>query len=236
MNSSMLFNVTTIMYMVSMIVFFAFLASKSKAVGLTASLVAYGGWTIQTTAILLRWKESYDLGRGHAPLSNLFESVVFFAWTIILIYGIIEVKYASQEGSHTLAFDEPQFSYVLLSQPGGKESAKITAVEAELSSPRHGLCPTQLGTCRDTLRGYLLASNEKGGSKISYIFDVTDAKGTRVARVSGDELVPGKAADPWDAVNGTVLNTIAGKTTSQLAASLPHGGAKSVMIAMSPMH
>ena len=75
------------------------------------------------------------------------------------------------------------------------------------------------GSAAYTLRGYLLASSEKGGSKISYIFDVTDAKGTRVARVSGDELVPGKAADPWDAVNGTVLNTIAGKTTSQLAAS-----------------
>ena len=79
------------------------------------------------------------------------------------------------------------------------------------------------GSADYTLRGYLLASSEKGGSKISYIFDVTDAKGTRVARVSGDELVPGKAADPWDAVNGTVLNSIAGKTTSQLAASLPHG-------------
>jgi hypothetical protein len=80
------------------------------------------------------------------------------------------------------------------------------------------------GSANYTLRGYLLASSEKGGSKISYIWDVTDAKGARVARVSGDELVPGKAADPWDAVNGTVLNTIAGKTTSQLAASLPHGG------------
>ena len=57
-----------------------------------------------------------------------------------------------------------------------------------------------------TLRGYLLASSEKGGSKISYIWDVTDAKGTRVARVSGDELVPGRTADPWDNVNGTVLN------------------------------
>ena len=28
-----------------------------------------------------------------------------------------------------------------------------------------------------------------------------------MARVSGDELVPGTAADPWDSVNGTVLNT-----------------------------
>src|SRR5581483_70340 len=50
-----------------------------------------------------------------------------------------------------------------------------------------------------TLRGYLLASSEKGGSKISYIFDVTDASGARVSRVSGDELIPGRAADPWEA-------------------------------------
>ncbi len=33
------------------------------------------------------------MGVGHAPLSNLYESVVFFSWTIILIYGVIELKY-----------------------------------------------------------------------------------------------------------------------------------------------
>src|SRR5512138_334294 len=93
MSSSMLFNITTILYMVSMLVFFAFLATKNKGVGLAGSLVAYAGWLIQTAAILLRWKESYDLGHGHAPLSNLYESVVFFSWTIILIYGVIEMKY-----------------------------------------------------------------------------------------------------------------------------------------------
>lgn len=31
----------------------------------------------------------------------------------------------------------------------------LAAVEAELASPCHALCPVQLGTCRDTLRGYL---------------------------------------------------------------------------------
>jgi hypothetical protein len=30
-------------------------------------------------------------------------------------------------------------------------------VEAELASPRCGLCPVQLGTCRDTLRSYVRA-------------------------------------------------------------------------------
>ena len=33
-----------------------------------------------------RWIESYRLGFGHAPLSNMYESLVFFSWCITLIY------------------------------------------------------------------------------------------------------------------------------------------------------
>ena len=93
MSSSLLFNVTTASYMVSMLIFFAFLATKHKSVGLAGSLAAYFGLLVQTVAILLRWKESYTMGHGHAPLSNLYESVVFFSWTIVLIYALIEAKY-----------------------------------------------------------------------------------------------------------------------------------------------
>jgi cytochrome c-type biogenesis protein CcsB len=93
MSSSLLFNVTTFLFLISTILFFAFLASKNSSIGLGASLTAFAGWGVETVAIILRWKESYDMGHGHAPLSNLYESVVFFAWTIILIYGIIELKY-----------------------------------------------------------------------------------------------------------------------------------------------
>ena len=93
MTSSLLFNVTTFSYLISMVIFFGFLATRNRTVGLAASSVAYLGFLIQTVAIILRWKESYTMGVGHAPLSNLYESVVFFSWTIILIYGIIELKY-----------------------------------------------------------------------------------------------------------------------------------------------
>jgi cytochrome c-type biogenesis protein CcsB len=93
MTSSLLFNVTTFAYLVSMVLFFAFLASRNKAVGIGGSLAAYAGFLAQTIAIGLRWKESYDMGHGHAPLSNLYESVVFFTWTIILIFGILDMKY-----------------------------------------------------------------------------------------------------------------------------------------------
>ncbi|MBW2437055.1 MAG: c-type cytochrome biogenesis protein CcsB [Deltaproteobacteria bacterium] len=40
----------------------------------------------------MRWVGSYQLGIGHAPFSNLYESLVFFAWVIVLIYLIIERK------------------------------------------------------------------------------------------------------------------------------------------------
>ncbi len=93
MSSSFLFNVATLAYLVSMVIFLVFLGSRTKTIGLSGSIVAYAGFLVQTAAIALRWKESYDIGHGHAPLSNLYESVVFFAWTIILIFGLIDYKY-----------------------------------------------------------------------------------------------------------------------------------------------
>jgi cytochrome c-type biogenesis protein CcsB len=93
MTSSMLFNITTLTYLISMLIFFAFLASKNKVVGATASYIAYAGLIVQAVAIGLRWKESYDMGVGHAPMSNLYESIVFFSWTIVLIFTFINLKY-----------------------------------------------------------------------------------------------------------------------------------------------
>ncbi|MEZ5827482.1 MAG: hypothetical protein R3D30_11275 [Hyphomicrobiales bacterium] len=79
-----------------------------------------------------------------------------------------------------------------------------------------------------TLRGYLLAAPERSGSKISYIWDVTDTKGTRVTRVSGEEIVSkGSRSDPWSGVDATVIRSIAGKTASKLAAELPGGRSSS---------
>jgi len=53
-----------------------------KNIGLT---VAVGGFALHTIGLGMRWLASYRLGIGHAPLSNLYESLVFFAWAIVLI-------------------------------------------------------------------------------------------------------------------------------------------------------
>ena len=93
MTSGSLLNITTIFYMLATLAFFLFLAGRNKQVGLAGSVLAWVGFAIQTAALALRWKESYDIGLGHAPLSNLYESVVFFAWSIVLLFGIIDAKY-----------------------------------------------------------------------------------------------------------------------------------------------
>jgi hypothetical protein len=83
-----------------------------------------------------------------------------------------------------------------------------------------------------TLRGYLIASSEKQGAKISYIWDVTDAQGARVTRVSGDEIIAKRAgSDPWSVVDAAAIRSIAGKTTSQIAASMPKGRSSAPVIA-----
>jgi hypothetical protein len=86
-----------------------------------------------------------------------------------------------------------------------------------------------------TLRGYLIASSEKQGAKISYIWDLTDAQGGRVARVSGDEIIAKRAgSDPWSVVDAAAIRSIAGKTTSQIAASMPRGRSSTPAVAAAP--
>jgi hypothetical protein len=76
-----------------------------------------------------------------------------------------------------------------------------------------------------TLKGYLVATSEKKGAKISYILDITDAKGQRVGRVSGEQLIAGRSgADPWSGVNSAALHSLAAMIAPQIAASMSGGG------------
>jgi hypothetical protein len=94
---------------------------------------------------------------------------------------------------------------------------------------------TEGGKANYTLRGYLVASSEKRGSTISYIWDVNDAQGQRVGRISGDEVVATRSgSDPWSGVDSAAIRSIAGKTTSQLSAILSRrGGSASAVAAAS---
>jgi cytochrome c-type biogenesis protein CcsB len=93
MTSSLFFNITTIAYFAAMVLFIIYIVSRAQAVALTATGLVWGGFVANTIAIGLRWREAYALGFQQAPLSNLYESVVFFAWSIALVYLLMDLKY-----------------------------------------------------------------------------------------------------------------------------------------------
>ncbi len=79
------------------------------------------------------------------------------------------------------------------------------------------------GTPSDyTVRGYIVSAKESAGTKISYIWDLTDTQGKRVTRITGEELLANASGtDPWAAVTPNVVGTIAGKTATSIATWLP---------------
>lgn len=100
MESSVLFGISTMAYILAMITYITYLAFKSKTVGLVATGITIFGFLTQTTAILLRWNEFYHLsGMGlirSVPLTNLYESLIFFVWCLILGYLVLEFKYSNR--------------------------------------------------------------------------------------------------------------------------------------------
>ena len=93
MTNSLLFGISIFVYFFSMVLYVSYLAFRSESLGKVATLTLLAGVIVETTAIFLRWYESYQMGIGRAPLTNLYESLVFFAWTIAIVYLLIERKF-----------------------------------------------------------------------------------------------------------------------------------------------
>jgi cytochrome c-type biogenesis protein CcsB len=96
MNHTLILSWVTFVYFASFVLYLFRLIIGKEVWGRAASFLAWVGLIAQTIALILRWKNSYDLGMGHVPLANLYESMIFFAWTIILIYLIIEWRTKSK--------------------------------------------------------------------------------------------------------------------------------------------
>jgi cytochrome c-type biogenesis protein CcsB len=100
MDSSLFFGLSTMAYISAMMIYIAYVAFRKSAIGVIATAVTIAGFISQTFAIILRWKEFADLsGMGFlrsVPLTNLYESLIFFVWCLILGYLIIEFKFKNR--------------------------------------------------------------------------------------------------------------------------------------------
>jgi cytochrome c-type biogenesis protein CcsB len=95
-NSSLLLSGTTFAYFGAALAYLFLLVFKKEFFGRAGTAITLATVIVHLGAIIWRWVESYQLGFGHAPFSNLFESLIFFSWTIAVVYLIIERVYKHQ--------------------------------------------------------------------------------------------------------------------------------------------
>ena len=93
MNSSMLLSITTFVYALASVLYIGSWTFKKEGMAKIGLLVLVTGFAGNTLGILLRWIESYQVGYGHAPCSNMYESLIFFSWTVAALYLFVEYKY-----------------------------------------------------------------------------------------------------------------------------------------------
>ena len=92
-SSQVFFNVSMGLYLISSLGYWIFAATRNRALGLFSTFLLSIGLFIHSGGLLLRWLETHQTGYSYVPLSNMYESLIFFSWTIVLVYLILEFKY-----------------------------------------------------------------------------------------------------------------------------------------------
>ena len=90
MINTVILSWVTFIYFAAFAFYLVRMVSGREIWGRMGTAAASVGLLAQTVALILRWVASYEMGIGHAPLTNLYESLIFFAWAIVALYLTIE--------------------------------------------------------------------------------------------------------------------------------------------------
>ncbi|MCX8043833.1 MAG: c-type cytochrome biogenesis protein CcsB [Desulfobacterota bacterium] len=93
MLSSKLLGIATFLYLICMAVHFIYLFFRTDFFKKAALILIGTAFCAHTAGLGLRWYESYQLGYGHIPISNFYETLVSLSWTTVIIYGVIVLRY-----------------------------------------------------------------------------------------------------------------------------------------------
>jgi len=93
LSSQALFNLSMAIYLFSFLGYLCFAVSQNKRLGISTTSLLTIGLILHSGGLVSRWMETHQTGYGYVPLSNMYESLIFFSWTIVLVYLILEFKY-----------------------------------------------------------------------------------------------------------------------------------------------
>ena len=171
-SSQTLFNFSMALYLICFLGYLIFAASRNKILGTLSTSLLILGLLIHSVGLVFRWLETHQTGFGYIPLSNMYESLIFFSWTIVLIYLILEFKYQQKIiGVFVTPF---AFLAIALTSIAPGINAKITPLMPALQS---NWLTIHVTTC---FFGYASFAVSFG---VSILYLIRDRK---IARIEGD--------------------------------------------------
>lgn len=89
-------GIAGILYILAMVLYTFYLIFKNKNVSIAATAAGVIGMAIHLVSFFMRWVEFYEFAGGGilraVPITNLYESLMFFALLLALFYVILEFK------------------------------------------------------------------------------------------------------------------------------------------------
>lgn len=117
MDSSFYWTVSLIAYLWGTLGHSGCLCFRKQGLGKLAFMGIIAGFCSHMVGLLLR-----TIASGHLPLTNLYESMAFFSWTIVLVYLIVDGRYKLKGlGIFASLLSSLTIGYALLLPSGYKE-------------------------------------------------------------------------------------------------------------------
>lgn len=122
MDSSFILGITTFIYMAATVCYVAYAVFRKDLLAKAGLVTLILAIFTNSAGIVLRWVETHKQGIGYVPLSNMYESLVFFALCIAVLYLFIELSYKVKIfGTYIVPFAFTAMAYASYSTEFGKE-------------------------------------------------------------------------------------------------------------------
>ncbi len=179
MTSSLVLSVTTFIYAASAILYISSWIFNLKKIVKFATLTGIAAISGNLLGFILRWIESYKIGYGHIPLSNLYESLIFFALTIAVICLVLEWKY---DVPHINAFSMP-LAFITIAYAALKGGT--TEIQPLIPALKSNWLTVHVLTCFLGYAGFAIAF----GISVMFIFKKSVNQGEIVSRLPEDMIL-----------------------------------------------
>jgi hypothetical protein len=131
----------------------------------------------------------------------------------------VGVKQAIRMGPAPIKGGEAKFAFIQINgAPATHRMAFEKAIQKEASVRKLNVVQANDPAATYTVKGYLSAIGDNSGTLLVYVWDVTDATGKRLHRVSGQEPGSGSSSDPWSGITDDAVQIAAGRTIDDLIA------------------